>query len=231
MNTLAPNLPLGLINAAAADTLVEVGWTQDVAINAYGSVCLTGALKMCSPEPGDWLLAREVHRTRDHAEEWNDTAGRTAKEVLDYLRSFEITDMDLADTFGSQWESVVRLVRRVAALTVDDLDGLAVLGNSSSDQASKAVRDLLNKQCFQDSIFEAQFSSTWNAVAHARAESDVAGMPSNRNLIFDTTVALFTRHLIDPYGLTQHDYNTLTNTWARVIGPVHPDDLPFSKGL
>ena len=47
-----------IINTApAADYIKTHGWTQGTMERA-GAVCLTGALRACSPQPGDWLDTR-----------------------------------------------------------------------------------------------------------------------------------------------------------------------------
>lgn len=99
----------------AADYLHEVGWARGTERSSDGRVCLSGAIRYCAPQTGDEYLIREVLRKRGRAEWWNDREA-SAEEVEEYLRTAEVTDADLADTFGPQWAEVVALVRRATAL-------------------------------------------------------------------------------------------------------------------
>ena len=189
-------LPLGPIHTLAADTLVRVGWTQGVDVDNLGQACLTGALKLCAPVPGDWLLARAVFRQREHGEEWNDAGERTAGQVVAYLRSAEITDADLALTFGPQWQAVVALVRRASVLTPQE------------------GKDL---HAAWDATREAAWDAAWYATRYAARDA-------TRDAAQDAAQALVIRDLIGNGTFTQAHYDTLTSAWAHIIGPVHPDD-------
>lgn len=132
----------------AAEYMAEHGWAQGTEKDDAGRVCLTGALRYCDPRPGDWLIARGVYRARGRAESWNDEKGRTADEVLSVLHA-EITDADLADTFGPQWLEIVALVRRAAVLTPDEAKALAAAGAAARAAAwALVVRDLIGQHGF-----------------------------------------------------------------------------------
>ena len=129
-----------IINTApAADYIKTHGWTQGKMEHA-GAVCLTGALRACSPQPGDWLIARAVYRAQEHAENWNDAAGRTEAEVTEYLRTHPVTDDVLAATFGPNWETVVRLIRRVADMTQAEVAARGAARDAARDAARVAAR-------------------------------------------------------------------------------------------
>lgn len=203
---------LGPINVLAADWIDTHGWTQRVEQTPDGRVCLTGALRACSPQPGDWLIAREVYRRRDRAEEWNDAEGRTAPEVTGYLRSAQITDADLADTFGPQWEQIVALVRRAAVLTEDearDLAGAWFAAESADWSATRSAAGSATR-------FAPWFAAWFAAESAARTAAGDA--------VRDAVGALVVRDLIGTHGLTQEHYDLMTRPWASVIGKVHPDD-------
>jgi len=126
--------------ARAADLIDQVGWTQGTERDGKGRVCLTGALRYCNPQPGDWLLAREVFRAKGRAEGWNDADGRKRSEVLELLRSTEITDAELAQTFGPSWEMVVNLVHTAATITPQQVLDLDAARGAALDAALVAAR-------------------------------------------------------------------------------------------
>ena len=222
-------LPLGPIHILAADTLERVGWIQGEEVNDAGQACLTGALKLCAPVPGDWLLARAVYRLNGHDERWNDNDQRTAGEVINYLRSAEITDIDLALTFGPQWQAIVALVRRAAVLTDQDTRDLYVIWGTDRDDARNRVWDATHNAARNDAQ-DAAYDATSGA-AH-EVTSGAARDPAReaaREAARDAAWALVVRDLIGQRGFTQAHYNLLTGPWASVIGPVHPDDPSCQK--
>jgi hypothetical protein len=187
---------LRMLPQRAADWIDTHGWVQGTERDDTGAVCLTGALRFCDPRPGDWLIAREVFRQRKHAEDWNDAQGRTKAEVQDYLRSVEITDAELAKTFGPQWESIVALVRTAATITPQQWYELAAAWDAALAAARDAARD-------------AAWDAAWDAA---------------RDAAWDAAWALVVRDLIGQHGFTAEHYQLLTAPWAAVMGKVHPND-------
>ena len=194
-----------IINTApAADYIKTHGWTQGKMEHA-GAVCLTGALRACSPQPGDWLLARAVYRAQGHAENWNDDADRTEAEVTEYLRTHPVTDDGLAATFGPNWETVVRLIRRVADMTQA---GVAA-GDASWDAswgAAWGAAWVAARGAAWGAAWGAAEIAAWGAawVAAEIAALDVAG---------SAACAVVVRDLI-----TKDHYQTLTAPIRAAIG-------------
>nr|DAL34355.1 MAG TPA_asm: hypothetical protein [Caudoviricetes sp.] len=198
---------LNLLPHLAADYMRHVGWAQGAEVDADGHVCLTGALRLCSPVPGDGYLAREVFRRRGRAESWNDAPGRTADEVIDYLASSEITDTELEDTFGPQWREIVAQVRAISGASREQLDRLAAVWDAAGDAA-----------------WDAAWAAAWAAArAAARDAAWAAAWAAAR--------ALSIRDLIGTANYTQEMYELLTAPWRNVMGPLHPDDGPLPAGL
>ena len=238
MNTLTGRLRL------AADYLHEHGWTQGEEQDCDGRVCLTGAVRLCAPQTGDEYLIRAVLRRRDRAENWNDRlspTGSGAAAVEELLRTAEITDADLAETFGPQWEAIVVLVRRAAALTVDEALGLsaaraaawdaaraaaaaaagAAAGVAAREAARVAAREAA-RAAAGDAARDAAWAAAWDAAWDAAwAAAGVAAA--------DAAWALAVRDFIGQHDLIQEHYDLLTRPWASVIGSVHPDDLILSN--
>ena len=176
----------------AADYIKTHGWTQGTMEHA-GAVCLTGALRACSPQPGDWLLARAVYRAQGHAETWNDDYGRTEAEVTEYLRTHPVTDEGLAATFGPNWETVVRLIRRVA-----DMPQARVAAKDASRIAAREAAKDASLDAFRVAAWVAAWDAAWDAAWVATG---------------DAACAVVVRDLI-----TKDHYQTLTAPIRAAIG-------------
>lgn len=210
MGTVAEQLTGRL--RAAADYLARSGWTQYVEQDSFGQVCLTGAIRYCAPRVGDEELVVVVQQQRDRAERWNDVDGRFAGEVLTELRTAEVTDVDLAATFGPQWEAVVGLVRRAAALEPQEVrDLFFAWRDGARDAARNAALDAV-RGTGRDSVWITARMVGRNA---KEAVSDAVG---------NCVAAVAVRDLIGKYGFTQDDYDVLTAPWRTVVGPAHPED-------
>lgn len=188
--------------AKAAGYITDHGWTQGEYSTGDGKVCLHGAVRSCVPVDGDTEIIRAVLRNKGFSEDWNDEPGRTADEVIQVLQAIEITDADLEATFGPQWEPIIALVRRAAALTLREAQDLAA--------ARVAARDAW------DAARGAAWDAAWDA---ARGAAGAAAR------------ALSVRDLSGQHGFTQAHYDTLTGPWVQVIGPVHPDDTVIHPGV
>ena len=123
------------------DVLTTHGWTQGDYEND-GEVCLHGAIRLCQPVPGDTHLIERVEASLDRwSTGWNDEDTRTQAEVLGLARSgWDITDDDLAKTFGPQWRAVVALVRRCAVMTAVESDRLDAARGAARGAAWDAAR-------------------------------------------------------------------------------------------
>lgn len=186
-----------------AGNIREHGWVQGTLKDKAGRVCLTGSLRpFCTP--GDWRLLQAVLEHRERAEEWNDLPERTEAEVVEFLETAEITDADLAETFGPQWKEVRALVRRASALSADEEAQLSASWDTAGRTARRAARD---------AAWSAAGDASWRAYWYAA-----------RGAAVGATRALIVRDLIGQHGFTQEHYDTLTAPWAQVIGKVHPDD-------
>jgi hypothetical protein len=136
---------------AAAEVIEHRGWAKGTLETAAGAVCATGAVRYCDLQPGEWLVVRAVMRHRDHAEEWNDEDERTEADVLGWLRTADpITDAELAEVFGPQWEPIVALIHRAAVLTEDEAKRMDAARAATRDAArALVVRDVLDPQHYR----------------------------------------------------------------------------------
>lgn len=216
----------------AAQYLAVHGWTQGSMKSPGGAVCLTGALRECSPQSGDWLIAREVYRRYERGEGWNDASIRTEAEVVANLHTGPIFDVDIENAFGPQWSEIVPVVRRTATFDSADRDRLrAVVGAARDD----AWRDAAEAAWF--TARDADRATSRNAARNAAGDAarfatgDVTGY-ADRDTTQDAAEesaegpvgALAIRDLIGQGSFSQAHYDTLTSAWRTVIGPIHPDD-------
>jgi plasmid maintenance system antidote protein VapI len=183
-------------------------WTQGTWGNDQ-QMCLHGAIRRCQPQPGDAFIVEQVANRLGWGTGWNDADDTTFDDIkARIVAGLEITDTDLADTFGPQWESIVALVRRAATLTADEAQKLsATWGAWAASSAWSATYDAARAA-----------SAAWSAARIAWAAS------AAWSAAYDAAWALSLRNLIGQHGFTQEHYNTLTRPWATVIGKVHPDD-------
>jgi hypothetical protein len=178
------------------DRIHRDGWVQGSWEDGQAA-CLHGHIRRCMPQPGDANLIEQVANRQGWGPGWNDAETTTVDDLKSVLVDHrDITDQDLADTFGPQWAAIVVLVRRVATLTEDEIRQLA----AAWDAARAAARD---------AAWDAARTAAWNAAWEAAGAA---------------TGALVARDLIGHHGYTQAHYDLLTGPWASVIGPVHPDD-------
>ena len=226
-----PVLPFGSLHTDASEALCRLGWTQGMERAVDGSMCLTGALKACSPQPGDWTLARAVYRRHGHGEGWNDNPGRTADEVIEYLAATPVKNDDLIAVFGPQWEAIVALVLQAAILTSKDEDILlstynklrSLVSQSNIDAAWAAMRYAAGSSALHDN---AQIAA-WNAITDTRrANNDNNSIEVIKSQQW-AVCALAVRDLIGQERFTQDDYDILTGSWATAIGLVHPADRAY----
>lgn len=190
---------------------VQGTWGNDTAM------CLHGAIRRCQPQLGDAYLIEQVARLRGWGPDWNDDSNTGWKQVRDLIvAGIEVTDADLADTFGPQWEQIVALVRRAAVLTTEEINRLvAARGAAARDAAwAAAARDA----AWVAARVAARVAA-WGAAARAAAWAAAQGAAQ-----LPAAVALAVRDLIGQNGFTQQHYDLLTQQWRNVIGPVHPDD-------
>ncbi len=215
----------------AADYLAEYGWIQH-SLGAPGkSACLTGAIRFCAPQTGDEHLIRQVLIKRDRGETWNDSAGVNSADVIGFLRTAEITDADLTSTFGPQWREIVAHVRKAAGLAPAQVEALAAAPAPADDAAAYAA---YAAAAAYDAAYDAAYAA-YDAAYAAYAAYDAtyaayaaAAAPYARWPVRYAARGLAIRHLIGQHGYTQEHYDTMTGPWARVMGPVHPDDVVAS---
>lgn len=173
----------------AHDYMQKKGWAQGTEQGDNGSVCLTGAIRLCAPQNGDEYLIRGVLRHLGRAEEWNDDDERTEEEVLDYLCAEEITDADLEVTFGPNWSDVVRLVREAATLTPGrarmiqvvqvDQDAARVAAQDAARVAAQVATRNAARDAAQDAAWDAAQDATRNAAQGAAWDAALAVVVSD----------------------------------------------------
>jgi hypothetical protein len=165
------------------------GWIKNAEVTQSG-VCLTGALKVCQLQPGDWLLARAVLRLRGYSEEWNDAAERKKEEVLGWLLSAEpITCAELEECFGPSYRRVAFVIRTVAGASAEQLDQLAAARDATRAAAWAAAGAAASDAAKGDAraaAWAAARDAAWDAAkGDARAAARAAAWAAARDAAWD----------------------------------------------
>ena len=212
----------------AARVLDARGWTQGTLEALDGRVCAEGAALRACTIPGDGHLLRQVMLSHwQVGASFNDAPGRTATEVRAALDR-DVTEDDLAATFGPQWRAVVTLVRRAAALAPAEATALRAAWVAAWDAAMVAAWDAARVAAWDAAMGaarDAARAAAWDAARVAAWDAArVTAWDAAMGAARDAARALVVRDLIGQHGFTADHYRTLTRPWAQVIGPVHPDD-------
>jgi hypothetical protein len=138
---------------------LQGGWGND------DRMCLHGAIRRCQPVPGDAYLIEQVANRKGWGTSWNDDTGTRWDDVKALiLAGVEVTDADLDDTFGPQWEQFVALVRRAAVLTHDEALRMDAARAAARDAAwALAVRDLIGQHGFTQAHYDL-LTEPWRTV-------------------------------------------------------------------
>jgi hypothetical protein len=199
---------------APLHVLDEHGWIQ----GSYGTdaeVCLHGAIRLCQPIPGDAQIIEQVAHRQGWGTGWNDSDDTTEQMVRDRLAlGIDITDEDLADTFGPQWRAVVSLVRRAAVMTDDEAQRLSVaepvVWSVARSAAWSAARSVARSAGSRSVARSAAGYSTGYAAGHS------AGYAAGHSAGYVVTYDLAT--IDGPYTIAQRDL--LLAPWIEVMGPI-----------
>lgn len=204
--------------APLIDILDKRGWTQgNYAEEGDGPVSLHGAVRLCSPEPGDASIIEAVANRQGWGMPWNDDASTKEPAVRARLvQGIDITDEDLGATFGPQWRSVVVLVRRIARLDPDEARALEAERSAIEGEARDSARESA-LEAERSSAGDAAWSAAWDSALDA---TEFAVLDAVR----DAALAIVTYDLATEngfYTFTQRDL--LLAAWRTVIGV--PDEL------
>lgn len=212
----------------AAQYIAVHGWTQGTMKSPGGAVCLTGVLRECSFQSGDWLIAREVYRCYERGEGWNDAGIRTEEEVAAYLHTGPIFDVDIENAFGPQWRQIVPLVRRTATFDSADRDRLRAVVGAVRDDAWRDAAEaawVTARDADRTTVRNAARDAAGDAARFATG--DVTGY-ADRDTTEDSAEgavgALAIRDLIGQGSFSRAHYDTLTSAWRTVIGAIHLAD-------
>ena len=206
-------------------SMLEGHWRQGSYSDSDGAMCLHGAIRRCCPVPGDAHLIEQVEaRLGRWSTDWNDDDNRTEGEVVALARrGWDITDADLAATFGPQWRAVVALVRRAAAPTADESWRLVPAMDAAGDAAGAAAGDAARYAAMDAAGYAARYAARYAAWCAARyAAMDAAGYAARyaaRYAAMDAAMAVATWDLATddgPYTVAMRDL--LLAPWVEVCG-------------
>ena len=191
------------------------GWTKDSWEAEDGRVCAHQAIRLCSPQPGDAYLIERVAARQGWGVDWNDDDNTTEADVRALLsHGVDVTDADLAETFGPQWRAVVNLVRRAVVLTAYEAERLRAAQVAAQGVAWGAAWHAASGAASGTAQLAAR-DATWFAV-QGPAPTRVAAMAA--------ALAVVTWDLAIPDGPYTHAHrDTLIRPWRDAIGL--PDGL------
>ena len=195
--------------------LDERGWAQGAWTDGAGHVCAHQAIRLCSPQPGDaYLIEQVADRLWGRGTGWNDNNATTVSDVREWLGAgIDVTDADMAETFGPQWRAVVEIVRRAAVLTDDEARRLAVVWAA----ARAAARDAAWAAAWaaaRAAAWDAAWDAAGAAVTWDLATADGPYTHAHRDLLMAPWVEVcgLPEGLIDTLG-----DDALTEAVARAI--------------
>jgi len=147
----------------------------------------------------------------------------------------EITSIELANTFGPQWEPIVALVRRAALITYEEIPFL--ISPDDARAAWSVAQDAAwyaGRVDAQNAAQNAARNAAHNAARAAYQDKLTSVRRDAAYAVWDAAPcraarALAVRDRIGLHGFEQAHYDLLTGPWARVIGPVHPDDTTTER--
>jgi plasmid maintenance system antidote protein VapI len=194
---------------APLHVLDEHGWTQG-SYDADAGVCLHGAIRLCQPIPGDAQIIERVAHRQGWGTGWNDSDDTTEQMVRDRLAlGIDITDEDLADTFGPQWRAVIHIVRRAAVMTDDEAQRLSVAWSATESVAWSVARSAAWSVA-RSVARSVAWSVAWSVAGYS------AGYSAGHSAGYVVTYDLAT--IDGPYTIAQRDL--LLAPWIEVMGPI-----------
>jgi len=206
MSATETPLDVAVIDGAVKVLSIPGVWAQGN-YDRGGRVCAHGAVLRQHCTPGDEHMWRAVMWSKGLTERWNDETGRTVDQVISrFAEVRDATEADMEATFGTQWRAVRDMIRRAAVLTPDEADALSV-ANPHELAWSEAL----------DAIFVDPLEPVWSAISNVILK--MLWHSPAAYTVRAAALALSMRDTLDPAH-----YRTITQSWADVIGPAHPDD-------
>lgn len=199
------------------------------------SMGLHEAIRRCSPQPGDAYLIEQVASIQGWGPIWNDARNTSWADIRARINGgINITDDNLAETFGSSWRAVVHVVRTVAATTPEHFTRM-----------NETERTATWSEAWQAAL-DAGFvhaTAAWNAALAAAgdaargvggglvwADATWAGFAwigaawtSVARVAWDAAGAVVVGDLVGQHGLTQAHVDTLLVPFVTVFGPIPGD--------
>jgi len=195
-------------------------WTQGTwgdPADTEAPTCLHGAIRACQPTPGDAYLIRQVAERQGWGTTFNDAVGTEWHDIeVALLTHREVTDADLADTFGPTWEITVDTVRTIAAATPTQIQALAAARAAAWDAAWAAARDAAWAAA-RDAAWDA-WAAAWAAARDAAwAAARDAAWAAARDAAWDATNAGVVIDLVGQHGLPADHIRTIAGPWCAVF--------------
>jgi hypothetical protein len=199
---------------AILEVLDRRGWTKRSFGRGGGPVCLYGAVRLCAPVKGDAFLIEQVMARRGRGTDWNDASGTTLEMVREFASTgLEVTDDDLAETYGPTWRGIVVLVREAATLKRKQVRELA----ATWDAARTATRTAAWNAAW-NAGGDATRTAAWNAWNAAGSAAGDAKRANPRVIAGDAASAIVTYDLAGTEGYTVEHRELILEPWESVMG-------------
>jgi len=191
-------------------------------------MCLHGAIRMCDLQPGDTYVIEQVADSQGWGPTWNDAYATQWTDIVARITDgIVITDDMLADTFGSNWASILQLVRNIATVTPQQARDAAYLDDGRYDEVNEMLDQWEDEHVYGMCRRYKLPLLDWTAPAadcvHHAASVTFLGYEQVQVAFARIAKVLACRHLIllDGYDLW---YLNVTAQARDLFGPLHPDD-------
>ncbi len=107
--------------SSAAHLLREMGFAWGVNVAKGTELTMDQAVRRVSQVPGDAIIVQMEFYRRSGMDEMPSGQNFAPKDRIEYLANLEITELNLAELFGSNWAEVVKFIQNISAISFSDL--------------------------------------------------------------------------------------------------------------
>jgi len=192
-------------------------------------MCLHGAIRMCDLQPGDTYVIEQVAEDQGWGPSWNDDSHTDWSDVERFINEgIQITDADIEEVFGPNWQTILQLVRNIANATRQQAYAAAIIVDDGRYEDVEWLleewrHDHLYNMCrFHNLPLLNWVHAAGEAVRNAASVS-LLGNYHIQKALGQIAEVVACRHLILKDGYTLW-YKNVTAQARDLFGPLHPDD-------
>lgn len=117
------------------------------------------AVRRVSQVPGDAIIVQMEFYRRSGIDKMPSGQNFAPKDRIEYLANLDITELNLAELFGSNWVEVVKFIQNISAIGFSDLVGRGShVFDKASDTRMKARADI-ERAMLESNLGEQWFSA------------------------------------------------------------------------